>query len=283
MPDPETKFEVEVSGAGGKVAVSGDGAARLANALADFISPVTQPLGAIGDVVENFRIHQKMAATLALERAKEIKRGHNEPLGPVSRKILAPWIEGASSEDVGRENVAELWAQILAAAPESFDSRFAAFIAVARNIGPREDEFLVALAGDQDLNSGFFRNFTFAAENETSVNRYVNNDTVLQELNELTEKVKAVLANGIPKLWLGLVTTVGIFPVQKGAEAGSFLDVVSGTTRRATDILVREGILERLMDTSSTFRFEMRVTYVQATDFGVDLLRTIYSGRSVRS
>lgn len=140
---PEGKIEVETSATGGKIAVTGDGTDRLINAAADIISPASQGLGAVGDAIQQFRVHRKVAAALALERMKQIKEEQGEPVTPISPKILAPWLEGVSSEDPQDEVIRELWARMLANATDETVSETLVSIGICKSLTKREAECFV--------------------------------------------------------------------------------------------------------------------------------------------
>lgn len=277
MVDNPDKIEVEIGESGGKVAVSGDGTSRLVNALADFISPASQSMGVVGDAIQQFRVHRSQMAAIALERAKEIKRGRGEAVRPISRKLLAPWIEGASSEDPDGNNITELWARILAASPEHFDSKVATFIDIATRIGPEEDRLLRSLADSADLSQGFFQHFTFSAKNEEKITQYLADSAESsgdQTAPDFASRLARELDARRPSLWVGLVMFVTI----QQSPAGIFRSLLTDEVKEAADVLVREGIFERRESQLVRFskRTSVRVDYVQATDLGIGLLRSVY-------
>lgn len=122
--------------------VSGKSGARIGNTIADAISPFSEGLGLAGDVIHRYRIHREEIAAATMREAQRIRREENIPTKPVSPKILGPWLEHASMEDSGPENISDVWAGVLARAPEKFDSNVAAVIDVCSRIGASEVNLL---------------------------------------------------------------------------------------------------------------------------------------------
>ncbi len=136
QPEP---FELEVQSSSFSLKIRGfRPIAQVGAYLADFIGLIGEPAGAATDALKRFRIHRAESAAAAMLRAKQIAADRGETIGAVSPKILAPWIEGASLEEIDDENILELWAQILAASDGTFDPVLAALIELASKIGPRE-------------------------------------------------------------------------------------------------------------------------------------------------
>lgn len=115
------------------------------------MSPFTEFLGALGDEVRRFRIHREQVALATLKRAKEIRNEEGISAKPVSQKLLAPWLEGASLEGEDDENISELWARLLAHAPEDFSSEYAAIVDILKKIGKREASALEEYAIHKDF------------------------------------------------------------------------------------------------------------------------------------
>lgn len=120
-------------------------AVQVSQYLADAVGVIGEPLGYVKDSLQQFRIHRAQASAAAMLRAKEIAESKGEKIKSVTPKLLAPWIEYSSREEVNEENLLELWAQILASAPEGFDSNYLAFMELCSRIGPREAEFIKIL------------------------------------------------------------------------------------------------------------------------------------------
>lgn len=139
-------FELEVSKGSFQLKVKGfKPLAQVSQYVADFVGIVGEPVGTITDTLRNYRIHRAESAAAAMLRAKQIAAEEGKRLPAVSPKMLSPWIEGASSEDLHSENILELWARLLASATAEFDPVLLAFIEICKKIGPREAKTLSSL------------------------------------------------------------------------------------------------------------------------------------------
>lgn len=137
-----TKFEINVHGFSLKFEGSGY-VSRIGHYVADAVGVVGEPLGYVTDRMGNWRIHQEKAAAAAMLRAKEIADEEGRVLSKPSPKFLAPWIEGASSEDIDGENISELWARLLTQTTEEFSAKQVQLIHALNGIGPREAKWFI--------------------------------------------------------------------------------------------------------------------------------------------
>ncbi len=144
--DKDEKVKMKASAEGVELELSGEGSQKLTASFVDALSPFTEILGALGDEVRRFRIHRELTAMETLKKAKQIRDERGIEAGPVSPKLLAPWLEGASLEDDGEQNISELWAALLAECPKKFSSEYAIFIEVLRKIGKKEAQALEEFA-----------------------------------------------------------------------------------------------------------------------------------------
>ena len=108
----EGGFGAGADGAKGslKVNYTGDGAERLAGALADVLSPFTESAGALGDMVKAYRLENAIRATA---RAQELAAKLGVPIRPVPPKFLLQGAEGASLEEPGTDDLTDMWASLL--------------------------------------------------------------------------------------------------------------------------------------------------------------------------
>jgi len=69
-----------------------------------------------------------------------------------------------------------------------------------------------------------------------------------------------------------------MFVTIQQSPAGIFRSLLTDEVKEAADVLVREGIFERRESQLVRFskRTSVRVDYVQATDLGIGLLRSVY-------
>jgi len=171
----EEPFEVELAAGSYSLKVKGfRPIAQISQYLADAVGVIGEPLGLAKDSLKRFRIHRDEAAAAALLRAKEIAQEDGSDLvRKISPKLLAPWIEGASFEDTTEENILELWAQILATAPDGFSPVTIAFMEICKRIGPREAQVLGGLVN--------FDLYTAVKSNgDGSVVRFLNLDGITE-------------------------------------------------------------------------------------------------------
>jgi hypothetical protein len=154
------KIEIEANAEGAKVSISGEGTSRIVDAIADFISPISQGMGVIGDQISYFRIHRSYVAAEALEKARRFRESRGQPITPVSTKLLAPWIEAVSGEDVGQDDIIGIYARILAEAGDKFDPLLRQFIDICGSIGSAEANILKSITQDNFLALGKFDDLT---------------------------------------------------------------------------------------------------------------------------
>jgi hypothetical protein len=144
MNEPEP-FELEVTSETFSVKVKGfRPLAQVSQYVADAVGLLGEPIGTAKDALTRFRVHRAESAAIALQRAKEIAEEEGKKPAEITRspKFIAPWIEGASTEDCSDENILDLWARILVSAPENYSSTHAALIEVLRRIGPKEAKIM---------------------------------------------------------------------------------------------------------------------------------------------
>ncbi len=143
MSDTEP-FELEVQSSGFSIKVRGfKPIAQVSQYLADSVGLLGEPLGTAKDALSRFRIHRAEAAVAAMQRAQDVAKSQGlEIPSDISPKFLAPWLEGASSEDLSEENILEIWAQVLASSPANFSAIHLAMVDVCRRIGPAEADYI---------------------------------------------------------------------------------------------------------------------------------------------
>ncbi|MEM9146857.1 MAG: hypothetical protein AAGC57_11710 [Pseudomonadota bacterium] len=107
----EEKIDMEVTAKGAKISVQGGPANRLGHALADALSPFTQSLGAIGDVI---RIFREDNISSIIDKGREISQRNGSHIGNSSPKFLVDFVEKASLEE--SESLRDLWAGLLVSA-----------------------------------------------------------------------------------------------------------------------------------------------------------------------
>lgn len=116
MADEE--FSVSVSSDGGTVSAKGESVSRVVDALAGFLSPISEGAGYFGDVI---RMYRQENVIRGVAKAKKLADNLGVPIQPVHPKFLVNWVEGVSLEDeVEKEDpLTEMWAGLLVSASQN--------------------------------------------------------------------------------------------------------------------------------------------------------------------
>ncbi len=263
MADREN-LKVKASATGVEVETTGAAAGRLAHALADLISPFSEGMGAAGDSIRRYRIHREESLIAALQRAREIRDRENLPQRHVSTKLLSQWVEGASSEDSSKENITEIWARILASAPENFDAVFAAYMDVCSQIGAREAKIISMLHSAAPTGTGW--SIPSGAREQNRKNMESALDSLKVDMKEDLINHEEISNKLLPKELL-IYGTVLCFTAQYGF--GGYYYVYPNKT----EIFITIDLLERLrivevQRCSSVSKEGLFIQYAQLTHFG---------------
>lgn len=113
MTDEQSEVNVEISGTTVTVGAKGSGADRLTHVVADALSPFSEGLGYIGDVV---RFYRQDTALKSIARAIELAEKLNVQMRPVTPKFLVDWVEKASLESPDEPEMTDFWAGLLVSA-----------------------------------------------------------------------------------------------------------------------------------------------------------------------
>jgi hypothetical protein len=122
-----------------KIVVTGEAVKPLVDAVVDLFSPITEPLGWLGDV---FRDHRLRSALKCLARAKELAENQGEKLKAPPAKFLSQYIESCSLEDNRDKQLIEWWAQLLVDAGAGFQGKHIFYTNILRQITSTELEIL---------------------------------------------------------------------------------------------------------------------------------------------
>ncbi|MEO0819471.1 MAG: hypothetical protein AAF074_03500, partial [Pseudomonadota bacterium] len=125
--------------------ISENDAETLGNALAKMLSPVSEPLAALGDVFRYARFVGMPEIQAGLARAAEIRRNENLPRELPNKKEFLNWIEGVSSENLSDETMMEMWSRVVAEMGSEFDVDKISIMNVLRSIGGAEARLLADL------------------------------------------------------------------------------------------------------------------------------------------
>ena len=123
------------------VKVSEETADKIARALLDLISPVSQSAGLLGQYVQQRRKVLSVIFEKALIRAQQ----SNQEIQPPPPKFLIEFADKASRDDAESELI-EMWANLLAEASSDYDPALNTYIQILAEIGPDQARLLKRLA-----------------------------------------------------------------------------------------------------------------------------------------
>ena len=123
------------------VSATGDVVGSAGSKIGDVLSPITESLGLLGDVV---RLKRQEVAVKGISRVNEITKERGLKLEPVPPKFLTRWVEGISLESDGGP-LFEMWSQLFVAAASEgkFSGNNLVFMRILREITVREAEVLI--------------------------------------------------------------------------------------------------------------------------------------------
>ena len=96
-----------------KTEIPAEASGRVAHAMADAISPLTEWLGLMGD---KLRIHRTIVVHKLLKKAEEQIALEDKCPEPIPIKVAVPLIEHASQEEADDDFMISIWAKLLASA-----------------------------------------------------------------------------------------------------------------------------------------------------------------------
>jgi hypothetical protein len=140
--DIGTKLEV-------KTEIPSDAAGRLAHAVADVVSPLTEWLGLQGD---KLRIHRMQVVHKLLQHAEEQVAAEQTKRRPIPLKIAIGLLEQASQEEFDDDFMIKKWAALLAAAATT-DSVSPRFVSLLGELNGRQAALLTALRSPSHTSS----------------------------------------------------------------------------------------------------------------------------------
>lgn len=161
MIDDNSEVTLEAGEGGIAVRAKGSGADRLTHALSDALSPFSEGLGYIGDVL---RYYRQDSALRSIARATEISRQLGIPLKPVAPKFLVDWVEKASLESPDDLEITNLWAGLLVSAARSSSANHYVFKRILSEMTKEHVQFLAEFCEHDFLNSTPFAGATDFSE-----------------------------------------------------------------------------------------------------------------------
>lgn len=124
------------------VKVSEKTADKIAGALLDLVSPVTQPTGLLGDYIA----HRRKVLSVILERGLEQARKSKRDISPPPPKFLLDFADKASREDLDSELVGA-WANLLAEAATNYDFELNSYAEILSKLSSLDASILTEIGG----------------------------------------------------------------------------------------------------------------------------------------
>lgn len=122
---------------------------RLAHALADALSPLTEGLGLVGDAL---RTHRTALVIKRAENTHKLLRSAGRTVRGAPLKFIAPWAEAASIEEDNSE-LNTMWEHLLANASTSYEVRYNNYVDILKRMSTEEAKFINSLCafGQMDV------------------------------------------------------------------------------------------------------------------------------------
>ncbi|MGR3466175.1 Abi-alpha family protein [Limimaricola sp.] len=254
---------------------------------ADAVGIIGEPLGMAKDWLSAYRVQRADALAAAMLRAKEISAEKGTKVRRVSPKFLAPWVEGASAEDIQDDNILELWAQLLSTQNESFSARTILFIDVLKRIGPSEAKILSQLL-DLDIYSGHTE-YTESGKIKRKIDldeqlrnthdfvRHVVRSEAAAFAAEAAEPRLNICLDEINKLTIGKVSEFGY--MREVGDGGSGITAISNSEQ--LEILSFSRVVEPHLERHKEGRLEVICRYYTPTVLGLQLFELLNEDRLI--
>lgn len=124
------------------VTISGETVRPIVGAIVDLFSPVTEPLGWIGDLVRDQRMR---SALTCFGRAKEVAEKAGVKLKAPPAKFLSQFVDCCSLENDSDKQLIEWWARLLVDAGSDFQGKHIFYTNILKQITSRELDHLECL------------------------------------------------------------------------------------------------------------------------------------------
>jgi hypothetical protein len=153
--DSEVSFK---AGEGGiAIGAKGSGADRLTHGISDALSPFSEGLGYLGDVI---RFYRQDTALRSIARAREIAKQLGITVNPVPPKFLVDWVEKASLESPDDPEITNLWAGLLVSAARSHSPNHYIFKRILSEMTREHVQFLAGFCAHDFLGDTPFQGAT---------------------------------------------------------------------------------------------------------------------------
>jgi len=119
-----------------------ESAGRALDAMVDVIRPFTEARGLKADLI---RLHRADVALLIAKKTRDVAELDNIELKPIPLKMLVPFLEKASLEDVD-EMMRERWSALLLSASQEYRAHQISFIDILSRLSSHEIKILEEVA-----------------------------------------------------------------------------------------------------------------------------------------
>lgn len=130
-----------------KTEVPSTSSGRTLDAITDFLRPISESLGYIGDKIQLRRQKTLLEIT---RRAKERIELIEKPTHPIPQKFFLPLLEKASLEDVSDDTLVDMWVNLIATASTENVQMLGQYINVLSNIISRQVHILTRMLDNND-------------------------------------------------------------------------------------------------------------------------------------
>lgn len=269
------EFEVSVGSDSIRLAARGENAGRFTDAVAGFVSPVTEGTAWIGDVV---RMYRQRSAIRGLARARELAEELSVPVRPVAPKFLMNWLEGVSLEEED-SSLTELWAGLLVSGTRDLKPNHLRFQRMLREMTPRHHEFFQYLC-DADA---VFRCLNLRERLERVVSYNDKSRRMFQELPSIDEFM--IMASGMQRPGLkaihverAVVGDLGVIkPLEYYQTGDTFVEFFNDGTYGALGdfgLVARDRIIftENYGNTRRLYNNGIIVHYIYISNLGIEFI-----------
>lgn len=262
---------------------------RLANALTDLLSPLTEGLGLVGDSIRAHRENQAIKRTLA---ARQLIDQSGLQISGAPLKFIASWAEAVSIEDENSE-LNDMWERLLANSSVGYEHRFLSYVEILKSMSGDEARFLKRLCRDGDLEVYYDIKRDWIDHIVGDVEALFSTLPVEwrkyhSQLNDIiawtdTEKIDTVFEHD----WKNPRIIVLFQYPQAQQKADGTVKIHNGTYHyrpgTTENIFVHRNLVRQGLAYEATILakvnflgqdFEVPVWFLQATEIGIDLVRT---------
>ena len=258
--DDKLKFRAAADGL--EIEVSGRNVDDYHRQIQDLLSPLTEGLGFLGDQI---RFRRMQTAVKVLQKLHELAAEKGFVLKPIESKFLIEALEKSSMEDPHDEEIAVLWAKLLASASEKVENAQVSYIDLLRVLRKEDAEMLKYLALDTSAVASldffqFYNQKDFCDSCSKPLNNYMdqNSDTtfskILESLRGMALQFNYIL------LYIRREGSL-VLPTDYFRE-----------NEKSISVLEREGAVKIEFGTVSVKNFDLEVCWLRITKFGFDFI-----------